>query len=268
MFPLSPVTDTPILHFYTERSYRPAEVSNRRHIITERSFQHKCVLIVWLEFSQCSCTAKLMLGFSRVRKGMWVLLDSGLDDALLICIEKTVYHGAISPQSLLLILWIYHNFIVRVHRGNMLGNFRVTYDLWCCWYSWYVAVAVIRRAPHFSFPPENVEVMPGGSVNLTCVAVGSPMPYVRWRLGSQELTPPELIGRSVLVLTNIQESLTYTCVAANEMGIIENSTNVTVKGISIWWCFVRWLVCFRFFFPYFILWVTFGFCAMIVILLL
>ena len=69
---------------------------------------------------------------------------------------------------------------------------------------WYV-IAVIRRAPHFSFPPENVEVMPGGSANLTCVAVDSPMPYVRWCPGSVELTPPESIGHNVLVLTNILE---------------------------------------------------------------
>jgi len=98
-------------------------------------------------------------------------------------------------------------------------------------------VAVIRRAPHFSFPPESVEVMPGGSANLTCVAVGSPMPYVRWRLGSVELTPPESIGRSVLVLTDIHESASYTCVAANEMGRIENTTNVTVKGTVSLACF-------------------------------
>jgi len=97
-------------------------------------------------------------------------------------------------------------------------------------------IAVIRRAPHFSFPPENMEVMPGGSANLTCVAVGSPMPYVRWRQGSVELTPPESIGRSVLVLTDIQESATYTCVAANEMGRIENTTNVTVKGNELCCC--------------------------------
>ena len=95
-------------------------------------------------------------------------------------------------------------------------------------------IAVIRRAPHFSFPPENVDVMPGGSANLTCVAVGSPMPYVRWRRGSVELTPPQSIGRSVLVLTDIQESATYTCMAANEIGRIENTTNVTVKGTTVW----------------------------------
>jgi len=74
-------------------------------------------------------------------------------------------------------------------------------------------------------------VMPGGAANLTCIAVGSPMPYVRWRRGSVELTPPESIGRSVLVLTDIQESATFTCVASNEMGRIENTTNVTVKGM-------------------------------------
>jgi len=105
------------------------------------------------------------------------------------------------------------------------------------------AVAVIRQAPHFSFPPENVEVMPGGAANLTCIAVGSPMPYVRWRRGSVELTPPESIGRSVLVLTDIQESATYTCVASNEMGRIENTTNVTVKGSVMFWCLPDSLLC-------------------------
>jgi len=108
---------------------------------------------------------------------------------------------------------------------------------------WYV-IAVIRRAPHFSFPPENMEVMPGGSANLTCVAVESPMPYVRWCQGSVELTPPQSIGHNVLVLTDIQESATYTCVAANEMGRIENATNVTVKGNVLCCCSLdRWFVC-------------------------
>jgi len=108
---------------------------------------------------------------------------------------------------------------------------------------WYV-IAVIRRAPHFSFPPENVEVMPCGSANLTCVAVDSPMPYVRWCPCSVELTPPESIGHNVLVLTDIQESATYTCVAANEMGRIENTTDVTVKGNVLCCCSSdRWFVC-------------------------
>jgi len=96
--------------------------------------------------------------------------------------------------------------------------------------------AVIRRAPHFSFPLENVEVMPGGLANLTCVAVDSPMPYVRWCQGLVELTQLESIGHNVLVLTDIQESATYTCVAANEMGRIENTTNMRVRGNVLCCC--------------------------------
>ncbi|CAE1147228.1 PTPRD [Acanthosepion pharaonis] len=37
-------------------------------------------------------------------------------------------------------------------------------------------VKVRRVPPHFSMAPENVDVQPGADVNLTCVAVGSPMP--------------------------------------------------------------------------------------------
>jgi len=86
--------------------------------------------------------------------------------------------------------------------------------------------------PHFSIPPENVEVMPGGSVNLTCVAIGSPMPFVKWRLGALELTPEDNIpiGKNVLMLNDIRESATYTCVAASDLGNIESDAEVRVKG--------------------------------------
>ena len=80
--------------------------------------------------------------------------------------------------------------------------------------------------------------MSGSDLNLTCVAVGSPMPYVKWRKGSQdvlpEVTPP--IGKNVLTLTNIQDSSNYTCVAASKLGIIERSTLVRVQGNTS----VRW----------------------------
>lgn len=74
--------------------------------------------------------------------------------------------------------------------------------------------------------------MPGGDVNLTCVAVGSPMPYVRWRLGAVELTPEETlpIGKNVLMLTGVRESGNYTCVAASNLGNIEHVAQVKVKG--------------------------------------
>lgn len=40
------------------------------------------------------------------------------------------------------------------------------------------------------------------------------------------------LGRSVLELTNIQESANYTCVAISSVGMIEATVQVTVKGES------------------------------------
>ena len=55
-------------------------------------------------------------------------------------------------------------------------------------------LALVRSVPpHFSIPPESVEVLPGGAANLTCVAVGSPMPVVRWRLGTVEIDDSHVI---------------------------------------------------------------------------
>ncbi|XP_039670691.1 receptor-type tyrosine-protein phosphatase F isoform X23 [Perca fluviatilis] len=92
---------------------------------------------------------------------------------------------------------------------------------------------VRRVPPRFSIPPTNQEVMPGGSVNLTCVAVGSPMPYVKWTMGQVELTKEEEmpLGRNVLEVTNIRESANYTCVAISSLGMIEATAQVTVKAL-------------------------------------
>ncbi|KAM4641073.1 receptor-type tyrosine-protein phosphatase F isoform 4-T5 [Discoglossus pictus] len=94
-------------------------------------------------------------------------------------------------------------------------------------------VRVRRVAPRFSIPPSNHEVMPGGSVNLTCVAVGAPMPYVKWMVGVEELTKEDEmpVGRNVLELTNIRESANYTCVAISSLGMIEASAQITVKAL-------------------------------------
>nr|XP_021332443.1 receptor-type tyrosine-protein phosphatase F isoform X8 [Danio rerio] len=92
---------------------------------------------------------------------------------------------------------------------------------------------VRRVPPRFSIPPTNHEVMPGGSVNLTCVAVGAPMPYVKWMKGEQELTKEEEmpIGRNVLELTNIRQSGNYTCVAISSLGMIDTTAQITVKAL-------------------------------------
>ncbi|XP_049335762.1 protein tyrosine phosphatase receptor type Fa isoform X7 [Astyanax mexicanus] len=94
-------------------------------------------------------------------------------------------------------------------------------------------VRVRRVPPRFSIPPTNHEVMPGGSLNLTCVAVGAPMPYVKWMTGEVELTKEEEmpIGRNVLELTNIRQSANYTCVAISSLGMIETTAQITVKAL-------------------------------------
>ncbi|XP_019904592.2 protein tyrosine phosphatase receptor type Fa isoform X8 [Esox lucius] len=92
---------------------------------------------------------------------------------------------------------------------------------------------VRRVPPRFSIPPTNHEVMPGGSVNLTCVAVGAPMPYVKWMMGVLELTKEEEmpIGRNVLEVTNVRQSANYTCVAISSLGMIETTAQITVKAL-------------------------------------
>ncbi|XP_035189612.1 receptor-type tyrosine-protein phosphatase F isoform X13 [Oxyura jamaicensis] len=92
---------------------------------------------------------------------------------------------------------------------------------------------VRRVAPRFSIPPSNHEVMPGGSVNLTCVAVGAPMPYVKWMAGVEELTKEDEmpVGRNVLELNNIVQSANYTCVAISSLGMIEATAQITVKAL-------------------------------------
>ncbi|XP_037386891.1 receptor-type tyrosine-protein phosphatase S-like isoform X5 [Pygocentrus nattereri] len=94
-------------------------------------------------------------------------------------------------------------------------------------------VRVRRVPPRFTILPSSHEIMPGGSVNITCVAVGSPMPYVKWMLNSEDLTPEDEmpVGRNVLELNGVRESANYTCVAMSSLGIIEAVAQVTVKSL-------------------------------------
>ncbi|XP_058513742.1 receptor-type tyrosine-protein phosphatase S isoform X3 [Ochotona princeps] len=94
-------------------------------------------------------------------------------------------------------------------------------------------VRVRRVAPRFSILPMSHEIMPGGSVNITCVAVGSPMPYVKWMQGAEDLTPEDdmPVGRNVLELTDVKDSANYTCVAMSSLGVIEAVAQITVKSL-------------------------------------
>ncbi|XP_024872171.1 tyrosine-protein phosphatase Lar isoform X9 [Temnothorax curvispinosus] len=96
-------------------------------------------------------------------------------------------------------------------------------------------VKVRRVSPSFSIPPPAVsEVMLGGSLNLTCVAVGAPMPYVKWRKDpATDLTPEDNlpVGKNVLMLVDIKESANYTCTAASDLGVIDATTLVKVQSL-------------------------------------
>uniref|UniRef100_A0A665WH79 Receptor-type tyrosine-protein phosphatase delta n=1 Tax=Echeneis naucrates TaxID=173247 RepID=A0A665WH79_ECHNA len=95
-------------------------------------------------------------------------------------------------------------------------------------------IKTMRRVPpRFSIPPADSEIMPGGNVNITCVAVGSPMPYVKWMLGAEDLTPEDdmPIGRNVLELTDVRQSNNYTCVAMSTLGVIEAVAQIIVKAL-------------------------------------
>ncbi|XP_076439826.1 receptor-type tyrosine-protein phosphatase delta-like isoform X2 [Babylonia areolata] len=93
-------------------------------------------------------------------------------------------------------------------------------------------VKVRRVPPRFSVEPEDLKVMPGSDVNLTCVAVGSPMPYVKWRQGAYDLTDEDEIpiGKNVLQLKDVKESMNYTCEASSDLGNIERVVQVIVEA--------------------------------------
>ncbi|XP_059156952.1 receptor-type tyrosine-protein phosphatase S-like isoform X12 [Physella acuta] len=93
-------------------------------------------------------------------------------------------------------------------------------------------IRVRRVSPKFSGAPSDVRIPPGNDVNLTCVAVGSPMPYVKWRSGAQDLTGEDHIpiGRNTLILTDVRMSKNYTCEASSDLGNIEHHVQVIVEA--------------------------------------
>ena len=89
-------------------------------------------------------------------------------------------------------------------------------------------------APYFSIPPEKLyKMLPGSSINLTCVAVGSPMPFVVWKKDDIEIPIKEAkpVGRNVLILEDVTESANYTCVANSTLGTIQAQTQIIVQAL-------------------------------------
>jgi receptor-type tyrosine-protein phosphatase F len=100
----------------------------------------------------------------------------------------------------------------------------------------HIYVKVRRVPPYFTLKLQKLyRVGIGTSLNLTCVAVGYPMPRVFWKRQSDDsyLNNPKTapIGKNVLTLTNIENSENYTCIAVSDLGNIETSTTVEAKEI-------------------------------------
>ncbi|KAL8616015.1 hypothetical protein ACOMHN_014977 [Nucella lapillus] len=93
-------------------------------------------------------------------------------------------------------------------------------------------VKVRRVPPRFvNEMPGETTAMPGSDVNLTCVAVGSPMPYVRWRQGGYDLTEGDVpVGRNVLELKDVRQSGNYTCEASSDLGNIEHVVTLRLQA--------------------------------------
>jgi len=95
--------------------------------------------------------------------------------------------------------------------------------------------------PHFkNYPPEVVKVDPNASVSIDCVAIGSPMPYVKWQKGYQNVYPDmdPVLGKLTMNLSGVLESANYTCVAQSELGNIEADVQVIVRGETMLSCFL------------------------------
>ncbi|XP_076814846.1 receptor-type tyrosine-protein phosphatase F-like isoform X2 [Clavelina lepadiformis] len=103
-----------------------------------------------------------------------------------------------------------------------------------------VFVRVRRVPPRFSISPrKSYDVLQNGDVEIVCVAVGAPMPYVKWQIetpdGPFQVLPVSAdrpkVGRLVLSLKNVKESANYTCVATSVISSIKFTTEVRLKAL-------------------------------------
>uniref|UniRef100_A0A8C2HI93 Receptor-type tyrosine-protein phosphatase S n=1 Tax=Cyprinus carpio TaxID=7962 RepID=A0A8C2HI93_CYPCA len=95
----------------------------------------------------------------------------------------------------------------------------------------------IKQLRSGNFPPEIHQIFVSASpvkcsrmfLKLTA-GWEVPMPYVKWMLGSEDLTPEDdmPIGRNVLELTDVRQSANYTCVAMSTLGVIEAVAQITL----------------------------------------
>ncbi|XP_078484648.1 receptor-type tyrosine-protein phosphatase F [Ciona intestinalis] len=96
--------------------------------------------------------------------------------------------------------------------------------------------------PRFSIPPrKSYDVKMNAAFNLSCVAVGSPMPVVKWQKhtagGLVDVWPQQgmvpVIGALDYHIPHVRESANYTCVAKSRISTITATTEVRVKAVPL-----------------------------------
>lgn len=84
-------------------------------------------------------------------------------------------------------------------------------------------------------PRETVYVKPGGSLNLSCSAVGFPFPHVIWLRNGNPLIqdrniPGVRVPSKTTVVKDNFENGTFTCTGENEFGKQSATVEVVVTG--------------------------------------
>ena len=86
-------------------------------------------------------------------------------------------------------------------------------------------------------PPQNVSLVTGFNLSLTCLVYGDPPPLVYWiRNGSRDISRAVLTnGNTSLAIRNISiaDEGVFTCVTENRAGNDTYSAFVEVKGLSV-----------------------------------
>lgn len=183
-------------------------------------------------FPQCSISSTLQV-FEVERQMVLLFVVTGSPSPLVLFTKDQMPIDDKSHSRMKVFTTDEGNYIIQVDRTLEVdsGKYRciATNELGTS-YSPVVQVYAKKRLlpPFFSILPENEDVLPGSNVELTCVAVGSPMPQVKWLNGSQELNEIQE-GRNVLELKNVQVSSNLTCVAYSELGEITHVVNLRVK---------------------------------------
>jgi len=113
------------------------------------------------------------------------------------------------------------------HLNNSSQNRRYSYDL-----SLFLVPATI------TVPPQNVSLVTGFNLNLTCIVYGDPLPSVYWmRNGSRDISGAVLTsGNTSLVIKNasIEDEGVYTCVTVNRAGNDSQDAAVEVRGLYVY----------------------------------